>query len=658
MKTITKGLIGLQDMSLGQGTFSRTTSTGGSQTLDQIPFGSDGSLLTQEINSVLYVGGGVSQWGASSDLGAQINAAYAALPSTGGSIGYLANANGTARSFSTPILFNTNGKYVRLFGVAPASQNGSPESGAMGGCSIIFTPTTSGTTFSVTSVDNADGTTGLAVYHGTFTGGGSNAFAGKTFQIYGFSTNMANNGWYVCTASTATTLTLANSFAVSETHSATASITIAAITFANTDNVNGDAFVAGNVIENLTIANAAQFVTGGNYGTSSGSAAVGIDFSKAGRLATYNVRISGFGIGRQCITAINWGAKDYNLTISHCGVSSIFHDCQEDYAWFGGQCIVNGRGEQYSGALGLANENKYFAVSFDSNGSVYGDSNGTMSPTTTRGYGFAYCSMKGSASPATPSFTDCHFENLISGDQSGAAPPTYIYVGNGLYQIHGGIASNDNNSSQPSGYTAPYWFYNAGTYGGAVATVSGLTLVAVNQPSTCIFSANGGGGFFQGSIDSAARSSAANLIAGSSSNIVNGFTPGQVTAVAVNATAVVDAPVVSSPVYQSQSFVKLLTTAVPLGPNPFGRGLVLLTNEDVGGTAFVLVDTAAASPITIISQITPTGGCVFQTTSPTGNQCQLTIASGPQLAVTGTSTNGAPPGSGQRISYTFLMNIT
>lgn len=62
---------------------------------------------------------------------------------------------------------------------------------------------------------------GYAVYVGTITGGASNAFVGYTFTITGF-TNGVNNGTWICIASTATTLTLANSAAVVETHAATA----------------------------------------------------------------------------------------------------------------------------------------------------------------------------------------------------------------------------------------------------------------------------------------------------------------------------------------------------------------------------------------------------------------------------------------------------
>lgn len=78
---------------------------------------------------------------------------------------------------------------------------------------------TSTVSFTVTSVDATSG--GLADYHGTFTGGDSNAFAGLKFTITGFA-NGQNNGTFLCTASSATVLTLQNAAAVSETLAATA----------------------------------------------------------------------------------------------------------------------------------------------------------------------------------------------------------------------------------------------------------------------------------------------------------------------------------------------------------------------------------------------------------------------------------------------------
>lgn len=62
---------------------------------------------------------------------------------------------------------------------------------------------------------------GTAVYTGTITGGGSNAFAGETFTVAGF-TGANNNGTFIATASTTTTLTLENGVATAETHAATA----------------------------------------------------------------------------------------------------------------------------------------------------------------------------------------------------------------------------------------------------------------------------------------------------------------------------------------------------------------------------------------------------------------------------------------------------
>lgn len=63
---------------------------------------------------------------------------------------------------------------------------------------------------------------GTAVYTGTITGGGSSALAGMGFTVAGFVTNPSNNGSFLATASTTTTLTLQNSDAIAETHAATA----------------------------------------------------------------------------------------------------------------------------------------------------------------------------------------------------------------------------------------------------------------------------------------------------------------------------------------------------------------------------------------------------------------------------------------------------
>lgn len=70
--------------------------------------------------------------GWSGDIGAQINAAYAALPANGGEIVVVPPASGSCYNYTTPIVFNTSGKYPILEG-APASS---------GGVCLNYTPTT------------------------------------------------------------------------------------------------------------------------------------------------------------------------------------------------------------------------------------------------------------------------------------------------------------------------------------------------------------------------------------------------------------------------------------------------------------------------------------------------------------------------------------
>lgn len=79
-----------------------------------------------------------------------------------------------------------------------------------------------GGSFPLSSVATTSG--GSTVYTGTISGGGSNAYAGLYFSITGFD-NAANNVFNaLCTASTATSLTLTTSAGVSDTHTATAAV--------------------------------------------------------------------------------------------------------------------------------------------------------------------------------------------------------------------------------------------------------------------------------------------------------------------------------------------------------------------------------------------------------------------------------------------------
>lgn len=77
--------------------------------------------------------------------------------------------------------------------------------------------------FNLTSVNAATGSPPqFTVYNGTITGGAGNAYAGYYFTISGFA-NPTNNGTFLVTASTTTTLTLVNANGVAETNAGTAS---------------------------------------------------------------------------------------------------------------------------------------------------------------------------------------------------------------------------------------------------------------------------------------------------------------------------------------------------------------------------------------------------------------------------------------------------
>jgi hypothetical protein len=98
---------------------------------------SDGDILIPRLNSVRYVGGGITAW-AGSDIGAKINAAYADLPATGGTIVVLPNPLGGPYRFSTPITLGTPAKTALLTGTGPA---GTASPSMNQGTILEYTPT-------------------------------------------------------------------------------------------------------------------------------------------------------------------------------------------------------------------------------------------------------------------------------------------------------------------------------------------------------------------------------------------------------------------------------------------------------------------------------------------------------------------------------------
>jgi hypothetical protein len=112
----------------------------------------------------------------------------------------LLNANAVAETFSA----------VATTGVTPYNTS-----------SVAAATSTAVGPLSLTNAETAVGAN--TTYEGTITGGAQNAYAGVLFTVAGFVTTPANNGTYVCVASTTSTLTLANSGGFAEAHPATAS---------------------------------------------------------------------------------------------------------------------------------------------------------------------------------------------------------------------------------------------------------------------------------------------------------------------------------------------------------------------------------------------------------------------------------------------------
>ena len=122
-------------------------------------------------------------------------------------------------------------------------------------------------TNTVSSVAAAGGTAGpngtaTTVYTGTFTNGGTNAYAGMVFNLSGFAT-AANNGTYECLASTTTTLTLANpnganSGAMGTVNTTVDVFAIALYSSATTIDKNTTAYTATN-----EVGSSGTYVTGG-----------------------------------------------------------------------------------------------------------------------------------------------------------------------------------------------------------------------------------------------------------------------------------------------------------------------------------------------------------------------------------------------------------
>jgi hypothetical protein len=116
----------------------------------QIFCGSGSIVLGSSLNSPIQ-----ALWFPGSDIGAQINNAYAALPVQGGNIVVAPNSTGNCYNFSTPIAFTTVNKYVTLTGVAPPPTN--PNTCTGNSQLFNYTPTTATSAITIDWTPNAGG---------------------------------------------------------------------------------------------------------------------------------------------------------------------------------------------------------------------------------------------------------------------------------------------------------------------------------------------------------------------------------------------------------------------------------------------------------------------------------------------------------------------
>jgi len=138
------------------------------------------------------------------------------------------------------LLYSTTTAPGYLLGINDYNQNPIITDGSSDSVAVTSINDVS-TAYSATSVDASIGST--AVYHGTFATG----LAGYYFTVAGF-VGANNNGFFLCTASSATTLTLANPIATLETHAATATDYVVSVTTASNNFNVGDAITLSGIV--------------------------------------------------------------------------------------------------------------------------------------------------------------------------------------------------------------------------------------------------------------------------------------------------------------------------------------------------------------------------------------------------------------------------
>jgi hypothetical protein len=197
--------------------------------------------------AIVYVGNGITTW-EGSDIGAQINSAYAALPASGGMICVLPPSDGgSVYNFSTAIALSTPGKFVNLVGVGGSSAS----------VQLNFTPTTAPAT-TAASVRSNLATLTMASNPITF-----GFVVGETVVVGGFTgRDMIFNGTVQLTAVTATTISYRLKHA-NESASTNGTVAPTALT-CDWVPVGGSALAPGAGVRDITIINNNSYAQGGH----------------------------------------------------------------------------------------------------------------------------------------------------------------------------------------------------------------------------------------------------------------------------------------------------------------------------------------------------------------------------------------------------------
>ena len=265
---------------------------------------------------------------------------------------------------ATPTVITTNKPLgVWLWGIqAPTTAPTFTTASQTGSTGVAWQPNTaySQTALTLTSVSATANS--VAVYHGTITSGGSNAYAGRYVKITGFvnSFNNTTAPGFLCTASTTTTLTLSNLAAVNETHGGTATILDTVVDsngnleVAYTPGTSGSSQPVWNPVAGNSTADGLQGIiiqsTSAQINATSGTIAFPANTTSGNTLLVFF-----FGIGASSsLTITDSQSNSYSTTVSRTGSRSLEMFIKHTLSAASAACTVSWSGSDAIGWIAVA----------------------------------------------------------------------------------------------------------------------------------------------------------------------------------------------------------------------------------------------------------------------------------------------------------------